>query len=300
MYIFSKLFPRVQDTVSLTYSLFPIYSKTLQFLSNQINELIDFLDYSHIIAFMQKRKVNTILELGSGFSTILTAYLSYLTGCKAYSISPSYNLLSSWLKDEEVDLIKNYCDCMEGYTISAEDLTEESYTLLNNKHIQGIGSYFQSSLEEFVNFNSRHWDFYQRQSRYYRLNPTVIYNLMFNEGDIRLVPSRKEKLNERYNLIRDSALPSDLLRMRFLSEEIKFDLIYFDSGEYDSIVEWNLMCDLLREGGFIVLRNIYFPFSIKNYLIATRLSSDPNWKIWYTSESTELGIMIAQKKEKGH
>ncbi|QKM61903.1 hypothetical protein DCO16_01665 [Polynucleobacter antarcticus] len=75
----------------------------------------------------------------------------------------------------------------------------------------------------------------------------------------------------------------------------KADAIFFDCGEVSSIGEWHLMWQTIQIGGFALLHDIYYPKSIKNFLVATYIDLSPNWSILYTDSQSTQGALIAQR-----
>lgn len=78
-------------------------------------------------------------------------------------------------------------------------------------------------------------------------------------------------------------------------QDYKADAIFFDCGEVSSIGEWHLMWGTIRIGGFAMLHDIYYPKSIKNFLVATYIDLSPNWSILYTDAHSAQGALIAQR-----
>ncbi len=88
----------------------------------------------------------------------------------------------------------------------------------------------------------------------------------------------------------DSALQA------LLKEAPEFDFIFFDCGEFSSMVEWTILKDRIRPGGLAVFHDIYFPKSVKNFLVAAAVTVDKEWEILYRDRTTPQGLLIARKR----
>ena len=73
------------------------------------------------------------------------------------------------------------------------------------------------------------------------------------------------------------------------------DAVFLDSGEFVSLVEWEIVAKKLRKGGYVFLHDIYFPKSFKNWLVCASIAADPEWEILYQDKSTPQGMMLAKK-----
>jgi hypothetical protein len=74
-----------------------------------------------------------------------------------------------------------------------------------------------------------------------------------------------------------------------------WDFVFFDSGELSSIIEWEILKDRIQIGGLAAFHDIYFPKSIKNFVVCASLLQDSNWKPIFMDESTTQGLLVAQR-----
>ena len=82
---------------------------------------------------------------------------------------------------------------------------------------------------------------------------------------------------------------------KILENNIEYDFIFFDSGELSSLVEWVLLENQIKIGGYAILHDIYFPKSIKNFLVASFINISKNWEIVYKDLSTTQGMLVAKR-----
>lgn len=71
------------------------------------------------------------------------------------------------------------------------------------------------------------------------------------------------------------------------------DAIFFDCGEVSSVAEWVILSPTIEVGGYALFHDIYYPKSIKNFLVATYVELSDNWETLYRDEISPQGAMIA-------
>jgi len=74
------------------------------------------------------------------------------------------------------------------------------------------------------------------------------------------------------------------------------DVVYLDSGEFSSNVEFNKLEKQLKAGTIVVAQDILFPKSIKSFLIGAFLVMSPDWRLIWQDNTTPQGILVAIKK----
>jgi predicted O-methyltransferase YrrM len=74
-----------------------------------------------------------------------------------------------------------------------------------------------------------------------------------------------------------------------------FDFIFFDCGEYSSLAEWFILEKQIKVGGFALLHDIYYPKSVKNFLVACFISVSEDWEIVYKDAISQQGALVAKK-----
>lgn len=84
--------------------------------------------------------------------------------------------------------------------------------------------------------------------------------------------------------------------MQGIMESETIDAVFLDSGEFSSLAEWEIVQERLRPGGFVVLHDIFFPKSFKNWLVCGSIMVNPAYETLYIDRSTPQGLMVAQKK----
>lgn len=85
--------------------------------------------------------------------------------------------------------------------------------------------------------------------------------------------------------------------LREIMEKENIDAVFLDSGEFSSLPEWEIVQSKLRPGGYVVLHDIFFPKSFKNWIVCGSIMANEAFVPLYIDNSTPQGLMVAQKKE---
>jgi len=80
-----------------------------------------------------------------------------------------------------------------------------------------------------------------------------------------------------------------------LMENEDIDAVFLDSGEFSSLPEWEIVSESIRPGGYVILHDIFFPKSFKNWLVCGSIVVRKDYQVLYIDDSTPQGLMIAQK-----
>ena len=59
---------------------------------------------------------------------------------------------------------------------------------------------------------------------------------------------------------------------------------------------WEIVEARLRPGGYVILHDIFFPKSFKNWLVCGAITANAAYETLYIDRSTPQGLMVAQKK----
>ena len=84
-----------------------------------------------------------------------------------------------------------------------------------------------------------------------------------------------------------------------LKSQTKMDALFLDCGELSSVAEFMLLEPLVPVGGYILLHDIFYPKSIKNYLVAALLVLSKEWEVLYTDTASRQGGLVAVRKYVG-
>jgi hypothetical protein len=81
-----------------------------------------------------------------------------------------------------------------------------------------------------------------------------------------------------------------------IMESENIDAVFLDSGEFSSLPEWEIVETHLRPGGYVILHDIFFPKSFKNWLVCGAIMANPAYETLYIDRSTPQGLMVSQKR----
>jgi hypothetical protein len=83
--------------------------------------------------------------------------------------------------------------------------------------------------------------------------------------------------------------------LKTIMDEESIDVVFLDSGEFSSLPEWEIVEPRLRIGGYVILHDIFFPKSFKNWLVAGSIMANSSYNVLFIDETTPQGLLIAQK-----
>jgi hypothetical protein len=93
------------------------------------------------------------------------------------------------------------------------------------------------------------------------------------------------------------AMTGARLCSQIVADRPQIDAFFLDRGELSSVAEFVLLEPILQPGSFLLLHDIRYPKSIKNFLVATYLELCPDWEVIYTDFATLQGGMVARRRE---
>ncbi len=230
----------------------------------------------------QRNFSGSFLELGGGYSTILLPNILSANSVIVTSVdlNPSkYNwiLNSIRAKNNFLSTIKN----IQKPTVSLEEvfIGLESLRLCLLKFdrtqlVKTLHEYVLSSIDDVLKIadciNSDNGD---------ELRSLIMSHHAYLE-DLKFYKSQ--------NYESQLGFCSELVEKKF-----KADAIFFDCGEISSAAEWVILSDTIKVGGYALLHDIYYPKSIKNFLVATYIELSKNWEIIYRDKASPQGAMVA-------
>ena len=227
----------------------------------------------------QNRFKGSILEIGGGYSTIL---------------------MKSMLKEIQITSI-------DVNPIKYNRIVNSPYSA--KTFLKGISSINKAS----VTYKESILAFHMLFEKLLKFNKNEIINHLstytnnhFSENQLRDIISNKNKFLDI--ILRHPAHENDYKFYEtkqiiegegfckgIVSNNTFYDAIFFDCGEISSVAEWLLLNSQIRVGGYALLHDIFYPKSIKNFLVATHISLLPNWRILYIDKISQQGGLIAVK-----
>ncbi len=253
-----------------------------------------FFQYMQFVNILRQEEALTCgLEIGSGYSTFALALLAEEKNVRIYSVDADIKKLIRIGGKRCFSLLDKKLCLINDWSISYDDFME--FYLRKHECIGGV------SAEEIY----EHLDLFIKPHRYsyatlFEKNSIEIYKDVFFDRNKKIV-FRKEIINYRGRF--DEAIACMYAHKKngvgaidtLLHSQTVFDFIYFDCGEYASIIEWEKLKGRIKVGGFAIFHDIYFPKSIKNFIVCASIIADPDWQCVYQDKTMPQGLMIAKR-----
>jgi hypothetical protein len=241
--------------------------------------------YTYIVMFdvlRQKSICGKGLEIGGGYSTILLSEYAKLGSCEIESVDVNpIKYLRIIPSKRSRDFLFQNIKRIDRLSVSFDEVIDAYQNKLVEK-IEEIGvSLFLTNLKQF----SKDESLFLGDARE---NALGLGKKMLSMD---LLKSEKQFYIEK-NLVGGSGYSAELRKMN-----IQYDFIFFDCGEYSSLAEWFILEDQIKVGGYAFLHDIYYPKSIKNFIVATLIASSKKWEIIYQDKFSAQGGLVARRRE---
>ena len=243
-----------------------------------------------------------ILEIGAGVSTAVWAFYSKKTGASVTTIDADLTRVRSYLKNTPyIEWLNEFIKLKEGLTCNAHDMKtfylNSEHKIFNDIPVEKIAyyvDYFQNPTGSKLQWNNI--------SKLTDRNKWIIKDVFFKKNKLIFPRAIIDNYSYAKNFDNELAQIKDyedkfqkILLDELISNDTKWDLVFFDSGELSSTIDWLKINKQIPVGGFVALHDIFFPKSIKNFLICASIMADPHWKILFIDDKTPQGLMIAQR-----
>ena len=223
------------------------------------------------------------VELGGGYSTVLATTIFDTRRVRITSIDAFpekyYRILNS---RKNTRLFLRSIDAINEITVSLDEV-RKALPVIVDRIIEYDTDDVERSLKSFV------------------LDEAILERLVFflKAGDVNSISN---VYLEHHAFEADvgfyehfDALLGDWACKRIADSKIAIDALFLDCGEASSLAEFLALEGNLRLGSYILLHDIYYPKSIKNFFLATLLTLDPNWEILYRDGVSTQGGLVARK-----
>ncbi|GAB3704502.1 hypothetical protein [Halorubrum pallidum] len=243
----------------------------------------------------------SVLEIGAGLSTAIWADFSERTGASVTSIDADFDRFDRWIAGTRHErAITDHVQTKEGVSIDPEEL-RQFYANSHTEYADIPVTAIASDLDQFARAAgcpARHVD----------LNRSLVSRRAWSASDV-IVSDEKLRFPKKFlnYYVKGTDSFDELVEMLGDVEQTNviedltnmgngWDLIWFDSGEVSSMVEWKQLKSHINPGGIAAFHDIFFPKSMKNFVVGATLLNDPNWEIILVEESTRQGLLLAQKR----
>lgn len=247
-----------------------------------------------------EQSIPRVLEIGAGLSTILFANILRFSGETIKTIdaviSEAIHINSRGVLSSQFSLSEfPNCTIEEGITISLKELetfySSSSSTLLELPHDKLL-----SNLDLFLSL--------EMEDRKYQKITNILHSDCLSAALLReyliknhlfeseLFQAYKNDADE-FNFLKDNSAPPVL---RKVLDAYSPNIIYLDSGEFSSNVEFNIIDESVKKGTILIVQDIFFPKSIKSFLIASAIMNSKKWRTLWVDRTTPQGMIICKKE----
>ena len=265
-------------------------------------QYLAFPSYTCMSSFAERNHCKNILEIGAGLSTAVWANLAAKTGARVCTLDANLSRMQSYVRGTRHEtLVAKYIELIEGVSIHCDEFVD-FYTGDSRTSYGGIDiAAFRSHIDEFqstnCSFKRRH-----KVSRIAGHRGWSAHELMTTESSLSLprrlldLFSANGDFNNEISFMKDAETRGVAGLISELSQDKPpWDLVFFDSGELASMLEWTRLKNSIAVGGFAAFHDIFFPKSIKNIIPCAAIMADPDWEIVFCDDSTKQGILIAER-----
>lgn len=257
--------------------------------------------YVELVNLARHAGCRRILELGAGLSTGLWSRYADQTGAEVTSVCADFGPTRSYLVDTpEAKLLDRCVHCVEGFTVLADQM-EQFYAGDPRDSLAGVPV---QELTATLHHFSRPVSAGRQNRRTERLEQQ--FGGSATASDILITANKLEFPPDLLDVFCEEPRFSDMLDVLRQADtegragvldglDGEWDLIFFDSGELSTMIEWEQLHRRVPVGGFVALHDIYFPKSLKSCLACAAIVADPSWDVVYVDDTTPQGLLIARR-----
>lgn len=246
----------------------------------EINPVLSYICMFDVLR--QRGFSGSFLELGGGYSTITLPNIldpEYVSATSVDLNPDKYNwiLNSSRAKKDFLSTIRN----VQKPTVSLQEVFEGLESLRLNL-LKFDRAQVQSALSKYA------LDSIDTSLK--------ISNAIFSDSgdDLKSLIVSHHAYSEDLKFYKSQSYESGFgYCHELVQQKFKADAIFFDCGEISSAAEWVILSGAINIGGYALLHDIYYPKSIKNFLVATYIELSSDWEIIYRDSVSPQGAMVA-------
>lgn len=245
--------------------------------NGELNPMYTYMKF--VSTLIENSFEGLLLEFGGGYSTVLfNHYLNQsniqLVTVEAYPLK--YNRILNSRRNTE--LFKSSITLFEQLTVNYEQATRGAYLLIHE-----LSQYCDDELKHALEKYIRDTD--------------LVLSVVKQIKSGTIVSALQNHKHTADELSVYSLHSGDSFLNECTSKESppSFDAIFFDCGEFSSMAEWMFFKDMISIGGYALLHDIFYPKSIKNFLVATYISLSSSWEVIAIDKYTSQGGLVAQR-----
>ena len=220
------------------------------------------------------------LEIGGGYSTILIPVL----------LNKSIQLQSIDINPDKYKRILNSSRNANLFLDKLKIIENPSVTY--EEAIKGLQNHLNDLAKiEFIELKNSLSDFITEKEEVINMVKSIKKNTFLKKYILQHENFKEDyDFYSKFNMLTGKGICSEISK-----EKICFDAIFFDCGEISSVAEWLFLKDKIKKNGFALFHDIFYPKSIKNFLITTYILNSNDWKVLYVDKVSPQGGLVAQK-----
>jgi hypothetical protein len=261
-----------------------------------------FPSYVCMAGLAEQWGCKNVLEIGAGSSTAVWARFAQRTGANVCTIDADPGRLKGYLRNTRHEAaVSAHIEFVEGTTIHRSDFTN----FHNGDPRPMFGSVAVAKCMDYLdvfqsrNCSLRRWHGARKMAGHWNWSAR---ELLTSESSLHLPRPLLDMYSSKRNFDNEIAFLDAVESQgksghidKLVSEGRSWDLIFFDSGELSSMIEWTMLKNHITIGGFAAFHDIFFPKSIKNILPCAAVMADPDWELTFFDDSSKQGLLIAKR-----
>jgi hypothetical protein len=241
--------------------------------------------------------ISKVLEIGGGQSTVLLSKMAARFGWELFTIDMNPDALILKIRSQSItEFTQKNIHFKKGVSISTAQINEfykSPFSSIGGVIFEDVLKNSKSFIDTTIDARKAPNVAHALGLSRFESNAVLNEIMRFNGFKKELLNVFKTPGNEFEFFDNSSDVPKAWLSLIMDSENI--DVVFLDSGEFSSLPEWEVVEKSLRPGGYVVLHDIFFPKSFKNWLVCGSIQANPNYEIIYIDRSLPQGLMVAQK-----
>jgi len=250
-----------------------------------------FFQYAQAANFIANLDpLQNVLEIGRGYSTMLLAFFK----------KPETRLFSIDAKPiEDYDIadplrfIENDVDFINGFTVTDAEMRSFYNRESKDNFLDTDASKIKDAVPEYIRPDSG------KYAKALGLNPLKneftksCLDTLFDGQKPRCLGALFPEILTREMRYAETQGPGVLDGL--LKKVQVLDAVFLDCGEFSSMIEWMKVKDRIRKHGLAIFHDIYFPKSVKNFLVCAAISASKDWETLYQDATTPQGLLIVRR-----
>ena len=257
---------------------------------NQYNLQI-FFQYAQAANFTANLDpLQNVLEIGRGYSTVLFAFLKR-PETRLFSIDAKP--IQEYDIAEPLEFIEKDVDFINGFTITKSEMESFYNGESKDNFLDTDASAIKKAVLEYIRpFPGEYTQALGLDASSANF-ATACLDKLFDGQKLRCLGSLFPEILGRETRYAETKGPGVLEGL--LEKVDVFDSVFLDCGEFSSMIEWMKLKDRIRKHGLAIFHDIYFPKSVKNFLICAAIRASKDWEILYRDATTPQGLIIARR-----